>query len=79
MTHRPVMDRLADLDIAVTPDRDLLDAISAWKADPQHVGLLEYTGLRPTELAAIVVDRRSVGELVDARRRRAGSIAAAAA
>ena len=78
MTHRPVMDRLAADDIAVSPDRDLIDAISAWKADPQHVGLLEYTGLRVAELAAIVVDRRSVGQLLAARRVRPRVAVAAA-
>lgn len=75
--HPTVMDRLAGSETAVSPERDLVDAIRAWQAGPQHVGLLDFTGLDSSELAALVVGERSVRDLIDARLRAAAAANAA--
>ena len=71
------MDRLAGSEITASPERYLVDAIRAWEAGPQDVGLLYYTGLDAGELAEIVVAQRPVRELVDARLRAAAAANAA--
>jgi hypothetical protein len=68
-SHPTVMDRLAGAEITGSPERHLVDAIRAWESGPQDVGLLDYTGLEPAELAEIVVGSCSVRELIDARLR----------
>ena len=57
--------------LSSSPDRDLLEAIRAWQIDPQGMGLLQYTGLRKSELAAICRDQTPVAELVARRSARA--------
>ena len=69
--HVPVMERLSVPALSSSPDRDVLDAIRAWQADPQGMGLLEYTGLRRAELAAICRDQTPVAELIARRAPRA--------
>ena len=61
------MDRLAGAEITISADRYLVDAIHAWEADSQDLGLLDYTGLDAAELAALVVGECSVRELLAAR------------
>ena len=65
--HVPVMERLAVPALSASPDRDLLHAIRAWQTDAQGMGLLEYTGLRQSELAAICRDETPVAELIERR------------
>jgi hypothetical protein len=62
------MERLAVPALSSSPDRDLLDAIRAWQADHQGMGLLAYTGLRQSELAALCRDETPVAELIERRR-----------
>ncbi len=69
--HVPVMERLAVPALATSPDRALLDAIRAWQSDPQGMSLLQYTGLRPAELAAVCRDQTPVAELLERRLPRA--------
>ena len=73
--HHTVMDRLVSSEITISADRALVDAIRAWEDDPQDTGLLDYTGLDSTELAALVVGECSVRELLAARVLRAASAA----
>jgi hypothetical protein len=73
-SHFPVMERLSVPALATSPDRELLDAIRAWQADPQGMSLLEYTGLRRAEFAALCRDEVPVAELL--RRRRSLPLAA---
>ena len=72
--HVPVMERLAARVPSSSPDRDLVQAIRAWQADPQGMGLLQYTGLRKAELAAICRHQTPVAELI--QRRAPGALAA---
>jgi hypothetical protein len=65
--HVPVMERLAVPALSASPDRDLLHAIRDWQTDSQGMGLLEYTGLRRSELAAICRDETPVAELIERR------------
>jgi hypothetical protein len=61
------MERLAIPALATSPDRDLLDAIRAWMADPQGMRLLEYTGLRQDELRAVCRYGVPVAQLLERR------------
>jgi hypothetical protein len=72
--HLPVMERLSIPALASSPDRELLDAIRAWLTDSKGMSLLEYTGLRRTEFAALCRDETPVDELL--RRRVAQPLAA---
>jgi hypothetical protein len=61
------MERLSVPALSTSPDRDLLDAIRAWQAQPQGMTLFQYTGLNTAELAAICRDETPVAELLERR------------
>jgi hypothetical protein len=72
--HLPVMERLTIPALSTSPDRELLDAIRAWQADPKGMRFFEFTGLQRAEFAALCRDETPVAELI--RRRTSLAVAA---